>query len=65
MVEGEIYVFGNIDVMMPGFAYREDVDIEVDGTKGRFALYEGDLGERHRKLKGQTIYAKLYQQIRA
>lgn len=65
MVEGEIYVFGNIDVMMPGFAYREDVDIEVDGTKGRFALYEGDLGERHRKRKGQTIYAKLYQQIRA
>jgi len=65
MVDGEIYVFGDIDVMMPGFAYREDVDIEVDGTKGRFALYEGDLGERHRKRKGQKIYAKLYQQVRA
>ncbi len=65
MVEGEIYVFGKIDVMMPGFAYREDVDIEVDGTKGRFALYEGDLGERHRKRKGQAIYAKLYQRVEA
>ncbi|MCK9306420.1 MAG: formylmethanofuran dehydrogenase subunit C [Methanoculleus sp.] len=65
MVEGEIYVFGDIDLMMPGFVYREDVDIEVDGTKGRFALYEGDLGERHRKRKGQMIYGKLYQQIRA
>lgn len=65
MVEGEIYVFGNIDVMMPGFTYREDVDLEVDGTKGRFALYEGDLGERHRKRKGQTIYGKLYQLVRA
>jgi formylmethanofuran dehydrogenase subunit C len=65
MVEGEIYVLGNIDVMMPGFAYREDVDVDMDGIKGRFALYEGDLGERHRKRKGQLIYAKLYQQIRA
>lgn len=60
MVEGEIYVFGNIDVMMPGFAYREDVDVEVEGVTRRFALYEGDLGERHRRRKGQTIYGKLY-----
>jgi formylmethanofuran dehydrogenase subunit C len=65
MVEGEIYVFGDIELMMPGFAYRKDVDIEVDGTKGLFALYEGDLGERHRKRKGQMIYGKLYQRIRA
>ena len=65
MVEGEIYVFGTIDVMMPGFAYRRDVDIDMDGIKGRFALYEGDLGERHRKRKGQTIYGKLYQRIEA
>lgn len=60
MVEGEIYVFGKIDVMMPGFAYREDVDVEVEGVTRRFALYEGDLGERHRRRKGQTIYGKLY-----
>jgi formylmethanofuran dehydrogenase subunit C len=65
MVEGEIYVFGNIDTMMPGFAYRQDVDVDVDGIKGRFALYEGDLGERHRKRKGQAIYARLYQRINA
>jgi len=61
MVEGEIYVYGTIDVMMPGFTYREDVDLEVDGKKARFALYEGDLGERHRKRKGQPVYGKLYQ----
>jgi len=65
MVEGEIYVFGTIDVMMPGFAYRRDVDIDMDSIKGRFALYEGDLGERHRKRKGQTIYGKIYQRIEA
>ena len=65
MVEGEIYVFGDIDLMMPGFAYREDVDLKVDGTKGLFALYEGDLGERHRKRKGQMIYGKLYQRVRS
>jgi formylmethanofuran dehydrogenase subunit C len=65
MVEGEIYVFGTIDVMMPGFAYRQDVDLEVDGAKGRFALYEGDIGERHRKRKGQMIYGKLYQLVKA
>jgi formylmethanofuran dehydrogenase subunit C len=64
MVEGEIYVFGTIDVMMPGFAYRQDVDLDVDGTKGRFAYYEGDLGERHRKRKGQMIYGKLYQLVK-
>ncbi len=61
MVEGEIYVFGTIDVMMPGFAYRGDVDKEVEGTTATFALYEGDLGERHRKRKGQPIYGRLYQ----
>lgn len=60
MVKGEIYVFGTIDVMMPGFAYREDVDLDVDGTKGTFKLFEGDLGERHGKSKGVTIYGKLY-----
>jgi formylmethanofuran dehydrogenase subunit C len=60
MVEGEIYVFGDIEVMMPGFQYREDVDLEIDGISGRFALYEGDVGERHPKRKGEVIYGKLY-----
>ncbi|MDN7025278.1 formylmethanofuran dehydrogenase subunit C [Methanoculleus sp. FWC-SCC1] len=61
MVEGEIIVFGDIEVMMPGFIYRKDVDLEVDGISARFALYEGDIGERHRKRKGEVIYGKLYQ----
>ncbi|HDQ08682.1 MAG TPA: formylmethanofuran dehydrogenase subunit C [Methanoculleus sp.] len=60
MVKGDIYVFGDIEVMMPGFQYRKDVDSEVDGTTGSFALYEGDIGERHGKSKGETIYGKLY-----
>lgn len=60
MVEGEIYIFGDIDVMMPGYQYKEDVDLEVDGSTGKFALYKGDFGERHRKRKGEIIYAKLY-----
>ena len=63
MVEGEICVFGKIDVVMPGFRYTGDVEYECDGTKGKFALYEGDIGERHRKKKGQVVYGKLYQKI--
>jgi formylmethanofuran dehydrogenase subunit C len=63
MVEGEICVFGTIDVMMPGFRYVKDVDLEFEGTKGKFALFEGDLGERHRKRKGETVYGKLYQKV--
>ena len=60
MVNGEIYVFGKIDVMMPGFEYRKDETLDVDGVKAKFALYEGDTGERHAKRKGQTVYGKLY-----
>jgi len=60
MVQGEIYVFGTIDVMLPGYIYRSDVDLDVDGTKAKFALFEGDTADRHPKRKGQTIYGKLY-----
>jgi formylmethanofuran dehydrogenase subunit C len=60
MVEGDIYIFGDIEVMMPGFQYRDDVDLEVDGTSGKFARFEGDFGERHRKKKGEVIYGQLY-----
>ena len=35
MVEGEICVFGTIDVMMPGFRYVDDVDLEIEGTNGK------------------------------
>lgn len=60
MVEGEIYVFGDIEVMMPGFQHVEDADLEVDGVSGKFACYKGDMGERHPRRKGETIYGKLY-----
>ncbi|KQC03967.1 MAG: formylmethanofuran dehydrogenase subunit C [Methanoculleus sp. SDB] len=60
MVEGEIIVFGDIEVMMPGFQYRNDVDLEVDGSEATFALYEGDIGERHPKRKGSVVFGKLY-----
>ncbi|MCX6693949.1 MAG: formylmethanofuran dehydrogenase subunit C [Methanomicrobiales archaeon] len=63
MVEGEIYVYGTIDVMMPGFKYIKDEDLEVEGTKGTFALYYGDTGERHRKRKGEMVYGKLYRKV--
>ena len=63
MVEGEIVVFGSIDVMMPGFKFVKDEELEIDGTKARFALFHGDLGERHPKRKGQVVYGKLYQKI--
>jgi formylmethanofuran dehydrogenase subunit C len=60
MVGGEIYVFGGIDVMMPGFKYAQDEELEVDGEKGNFSLFHGDTGERHPKRKGQIVYGKLY-----
>ena len=60
LVKGEIYVFGNINVMMPGYKPVAEVDLEVDGTKGTFVEYIGDLGERHPKRKGEPIYGKLY-----
>jgi formylmethanofuran dehydrogenase subunit C len=60
MVEGTIILFGTVDVMMPGFKYMGDEEVEVDGQKSMMALYVGDLGERHRKRKGVPIYGKLY-----
>jgi formylmethanofuran dehydrogenase subunit C len=60
MVKGEIIVFGTIDVMMPGFAHRDNIDLDVDGTKATFKRFEGDLGERHPKSKGVVTYGQLY-----
>ena len=65
MVKGEVYLFGTVDVMMPGYKYVRDVELEVDGTKAKFAEYIGDLGERHPKRKGETVYGKFYQMIKA
>jgi len=63
MVEGDIYVFGTIDTMMPGFKPNGEIELEVDGTKGKFAHFIGDMGERHKKKKGQIVYANLYKKI--
>jgi len=60
LVKGEIYVFGNINVMMPGFKPVGKLDLNVDGTNAKFVEYIGDLGERHPKRKGETVYGKLF-----
>jgi formylmethanofuran dehydrogenase subunit C len=63
MVEGDIYVFGSIEVMMPGFKPAGEVELEVDGTKAKFAKFTGDMGERHKKKKGVVVYGNLYKKI--
>jgi formylmethanofuran dehydrogenase subunit C len=63
MVAGDIYVFGTIETMMPGFKPNGEVELEVDGVKGKFAHYIGDMGERHKKKKGAIVYANLYKKI--
>lgn len=60
MVKGEIYVFHGCDVMMPGYKKIDEREIEVDGEKHVFNVFIGDLGERHSKVKGETIYGHLY-----
>jgi formylmethanofuran dehydrogenase subunit C len=63
MVEGDIYVFGTIDVMMPGFKPNGTVEKEIDGVKATFSHFIGDMGERHKKKKGQIVYGNLYKKI--
>jgi formylmethanofuran dehydrogenase subunit C len=63
MVEGDIYIFGSLDVMMPGFKPAGEVELEVDGTKAKFSHFTGDMGERHKKKKGQIVYGNLYVKI--
>jgi formylmethanofuran dehydrogenase subunit C len=63
MVEGTIIVFGAIEVMMPGFKPNGEVELEVDGTKAKFAHFIGDTGERHKKKKGVVVYGNLYNKI--
>jgi formylmethanofuran dehydrogenase subunit C len=63
MVDGTIIVFGTIDTMMPGFKPNGETELEVEGVKAKFAHYIGDMGERHKKKKGQIVYANLYQKI--
>lgn len=60
LVKGEIYVFGKINVMLPGYRPVGEVDLDADGTRAKFVDYIGDLGERHPKRKGETVYGHLY-----
>ncbi len=64
MVKGDIYVFGEIERMMPSYKYIGDEQIEVNGTSGTFQVWIGDLGERHGKRKGETIYGKIYLKVK-
>ncbi|MFA6363693.1 formylmethanofuran dehydrogenase subunit C [Methanoregula sp.] len=63
MVDGTIFILGTIDLMMPGFKYVDTVEQEVDGVKAKFAHFIGDMGERHKKKKGQVIYGNLYTRV--
>jgi formylmethanofuran dehydrogenase subunit C len=60
MVKGEVILFGTVEVMMPGYKQVGEKELEVDGTKAVFTEYIGDLGERHPKRKGETVYGRLY-----
>jgi len=62
-LQGEIIIFGDIEVMMPGFKPVDTVELEIDGTKAKFSHFIGDLGERHKKKKGQIVYANLYKKL--
>jgi formylmethanofuran dehydrogenase subunit C len=60
LVKGEIYVFGKINVMMPGYKPVGEKEMEVDGTKAMFTDFIGDLGERHPKRKGEVVWGHIY-----
>jgi len=62
-LEGEIIIFGDIEVMMPGFKPAGTVELDVAGTKAKFSHFIGDMGERHKKKKGQVVYANLYKKL--
>ncbi|MEI8331155.1 MAG: formylmethanofuran dehydrogenase subunit C [Methanomicrobiales archaeon] len=63
MVGGTIIIYGSIETMMPGFKPNGEVELEIDGVKGKFAHFIGDMGERHKKKKGAVVYANLYKKI--
>ncbi len=63
MVEGDIIVFGTIGTLMPGFKPAGEVELEVEGVKGRFSHYIGDTGEQHKKRKGRMVYGNLYHRV--
>lgn len=54
MTRGTIYVLGAIETMMPGFALKGTEEVEFDGKKMSFNVYNGDRAEAG---KG-TLYVK-------
>ncbi|MBN1168138.1 MAG: formylmethanofuran dehydrogenase subunit C [Methanospirillaceae archaeon] len=64
MVKGDIYVLGEIERMMPSYKYIGDEEIQADGISGTYQVWIGDLGERHGKRKGETIYGKIYLKVK-
>jgi formylmethanofuran dehydrogenase subunit C len=60
MVKGEVIVLGEVERMMPSFLYAGDTEIELDGKMIPVQLWQGDMGDRHDKRKGEIIYGKLY-----
>jgi formylmethanofuran dehydrogenase subunit C len=45
MTHGNIYVFGKIATMMPGFSTNGTEELEIDGVKATFQVLNGDHGE--------------------
>jgi formylmethanofuran dehydrogenase subunit C len=60
MVKGEIIVLGEIERMMPTFLHAGETEIELDGKMIPVQIWQGDMGTRHDKRKGEVIYGKLY-----
>ncbi len=54
MIRGSIYVLGRIETMMPGFALKSTQEVDFDGKKLPFKVYQGDRAEAG---KG-TLYVK-------
>ena len=63
MVKGEIIVLGEIERMLPTFVHIGQTEVELDEKMIPVQIWQGDMGERHDKRKGQYIYGKLYLKI--
>ena len=63
MIKGEIIVLGEIERMMPTFLHIGETEVELDGAMIPVQIWQGDMGDRHDKRKGETIYGKLYLKI--
>jgi formylmethanofuran dehydrogenase subunit C len=60
MIKGEIIVLGEVERMLPSFLHVGQTEIELDGKMIPVQVWQGDMGDRHDKRKGEYIYGKLY-----